>query len=231
MEGMTVFRVQLKASLFLAAIISFGAPVSASVYVVQFSGSVDQTQGNLASGDIVAEDTIKGSFSFDTDQAQLGSVLTLGGGTSSNYTVPLLNLALSIGSFPALASGGSGSIYYQDNVFGSDAFGFVFGGPGGPFGSTFSNFQIQARGDPSLLDGNGIANGFPFSLSNNSFFGSFSNGTDTTRIYGPLQVTASPESAVPEPATWMMLLLGFGAIGASMRKRRTIGRRTLCGNV
>jgi hypothetical protein len=27
-------------------------------------------------------------------------------------------------------------------------------------------------------------------------------------------------AAVPEPATWAMMLLGFGAIGLSMRKRR-----------
>lgn len=30
-------------------------------------------------------------------------------------------------------------------------------------------------------------------------------------------------SAVPEPATWGMMLIGFGAIGASMRRRRAAG--------
>jgi hypothetical protein len=29
-------------------------------------------------------------------------------------------------------------------------------------------------------------------------------------------------SAVPEPATWAMMLVGFGAIGASMRRRRRV---------
>jgi hypothetical protein len=28
-------------------------------------------------------------------------------------------------------------------------------------------------------------------------------------------------AAVPEPGTWAMMLLGFGAIGFSMRRRRT----------
>lgn len=30
----------------------------------------------------------------------------------------------------------------------------------------------------------------------------------------------SPAAAVPEPGTWMLMLLGFGAIGVSVRKRR-----------
>ena len=32
------------------------------------------------------------------------------------------------------------------------------------------------------------------------------------------------DSAVPEPGTWAMLLLGFGALGAAMRRRRSGGR-------
>jgi hypothetical protein len=30
-------------------------------------------------------------------------------------------------------------------------------------------------------------------------------------------------AAVPEPGTWAMMLLGFGAIGFSMRRRRQTG--------
>jgi hypothetical protein len=33
-----------------------------------------------------------------------------------------------------------------------------------------------------------------------------------------LRVQALP--AVPEPASWALMLLGFGAIGAAMRRRR-----------
>jgi hypothetical protein len=32
--------------------------------------------------------------------------------------------------------------------------------------------------------------------------------------------TASFDSAVPEPATWAMMLLGFAGIGMSLRRRR-----------
>jgi hypothetical protein len=34
-------------------------------------------------------------------------------------------------------------------------------------------------------------------------------------------------SAVPEPATWAMMLLGFGAIGFSMRRRRAADQSDL----
>lgn len=35
-----------------------------------------------------------------------------------------------------------------------------------------------------------------------------------------LQVTGEPFGAVPEPATWALMMLGFGAIGGGMRARR-----------
>mgnify|MGYP001794655335 CR=1 FL=1 len=33
-------------------------------------------------------------------------------------------------------------------------------------------------------------------------------------------ITAPPPGAVPEPATWAMMLLGFGMIGTAMRRSR-----------
>jgi hypothetical protein len=33
--------------------------------------------------------------------------------------------------------------------------------------------------------------------------------------------------AVPEPATWAMMLVGFGGIGAAMRSRRSTGREVV----
>jgi hypothetical protein len=33
--------------------------------------------------------------------------------------------------------------------------------------------------------------------------------------------------AVPEPSTWAMMLLGFGAMGMAMRRRRRSGTRML----
>ena len=35
--------------------------------------------------------------------------------------------------------------------------------------------------------------------------------------------TPPPPGSVPEPATWAMMLLGFGGIGMAMRRRRKKG--------
>ena len=32
--------------------------------------------------------------------------------------------------------------------------------------------------------------------------------------------TAIPPGAVPEPSTWAMLILGFGAVGGALRRRK-----------
>ena len=36
------------------------------------------------------------------------------------------------------------------------------------------------------------------------------------------RVLAAPTPAVPEPSTWMMMIAGFGAVGASVRRRRAV---------
>ena len=47
------------------------------------------------------------------------------------------------------------------------------------------------------------------------------NGNGTISAFGPATSTrVAATGAVPEPSTWAMMLLGFGAIGYSMRRKR-----------
>ncbi|MEO7411252.1 MAG: PEPxxWA-CTERM sorting domain-containing protein [Sphingomicrobium sp.] len=47
------------------------------------------------------------------------------------------------------------------------------------------------------------------------------NGNGTISAFGPATSTrVNAVAAVPEPATWAMMLLGFGAVGFSMRRNR-----------
>ena len=49
--------------------------------------------------------------------------------------------------------------------------------------------------------------------------------TKRTRQLSSASPIPSPTSAVPEPQTWAMMLVGFGAIGLSLRRTRTSRRR------
>lgn len=80
--------------------------------------------------------------------------------------------------------------------------------------------------------------GVSFSLVNGTFVNLFADGGVTgeyfaTNLFGNAGRTnavgsftfSAAVSAVPEPATWGMMILGFGAIGFAMRRRAKIGTR------
>jgi hypothetical protein len=75
------------------------------------------------------------------------------------------------------------------------------------FGSTVLSFYGADIGSTGFLS-------FPKSYS----FTSAVNGNNGAGGLGFLTVT----SAVPEPATWAMMVLGFGAMGMAMRRRRRV---------
>lgn len=51
----------------------------------------------------------------------------------------------------------------------------------------------------------------------------FGQGSGTQFVLDNLRVNEALTAAVPEPATWGMMILGFGAIGAAQRRRRSGG--------
>jgi hypothetical protein len=83
------------------------------------------------------------------------------------------------------------------------------GGSGGAFAfSAFGNYTNSS-----------------FSFSGLSYSGIYNSGDAT--LFDPLDLTTprgtvsiSEAGAVPEPTTWAMMLIGFGAVGASMRRAR-----------
>lgn len=54
------------------------------------------------------------------------------------------------------------------------------------------------------------------SISNNTGDGTFLTAT----ISGPQEQIGPPQGPVPEPASWGLMLLGFGLVGTAMRQRR-----------
>jgi hypothetical protein len=52
-------------------------------------------------------------------------------------------------------------------------------------------------------------------------FGATVTGNDQISDFAPENALLSPDAVVPEPATWLMMLLGFGLAGTALRFRRT----------
>ena len=107
--------------------------------------------------------------------------------------------------------------------------------PGGPvngiFGISFSpadSFFGTLNGTNTALGGGLFSPNFNYNIlgGTGSFLGSTGMFLGTGSINGPLQqltlnfageITAP---AVPEPATWLMMLIGLAGIGVGMRRRR-----------
>lgn len=83
-------------------------------------------------------------------------------------------------------------------------FGFIPGGSGGAPGGFF----VPGGGSSSSSGGGSSGGGTSGGGSSGGSSGGGSSGG-----------TPPPVAAVPEPATWAMMILGFGAIGGAMRRR------------
>jgi hypothetical protein len=68
----------------------------------------------------------------------------------------------------------------------------------------------------------GMGGNFPFPISSTSTGGAGSY----TETFGPVPVHGEVEytltTAIPEPATWALMMVGFGLAGASMRRRARV---------
>jgi len=122
-------------------------------------------------------------------------------------------LNLPLGSLPAFtlsdAASGEAAIQYNNGQFNGLFYISDFSFMGNPYelqieGGSLSIVPI-VDGNPSF---NNLVNGFVnFSLSN-------------VQPYTPPAAPPPPPPGVPEPATWAMMLVGFGGLGVAMRSRR-----------
>ncbi len=124
---------------------------------------------------------------------------------------------------------------YITNFVTSGVFSFVLGSL-----DTYNTLELLLSDATSIIyNGAGITQGV---LANGSQVDPNTNGRVTYTVTGggPFIVGARFRStensfefdnlairAVPEPATWMMMILGFGAIGYGMRRRRSKGSLAL----
>lgn len=102
----------------------------------------------------------------------------------------------------------------------------------------FTDNYLYATGEPSLTSGGfafGVAGDTPNMIYNPYFFGrdysEYSTNATRTPPYGanPFLATFTlrqvAAGAVPEPASWAMMILGMGVVGGAMRRRGKISTR------
>ena len=77
------------------------------------------------------------------------------------------------------------------------------------------NYTVSVAAFSNFALGPNLSNGFQDS-------GSF-NGRTNAWAFDILNVNSAAQvGAVPEPGTWALMLIGFGAVGASLRRRRSV---------
>jgi hypothetical protein len=205
-----------------AAILLAGAPASATKYLVSFSGTMASgTDSGLfgAPGDLTGKSFVA-NYQFD-----------------SNASFHDTNPGVYDTIFPApvsLTIAGSTYVFPTYGVMGSFANAYV--------GSL--NFWFQSLIDANPLDAEGITNTAfsPWFQPNLDFGGNAiisapggggynihvcccpSCGPDFPEIKssGQFLTDTVTITAVPEPATWGLMIAGFGLAGAALRRRRAV---------
>jgi hypothetical protein len=115
-----------------------------------------------------------------------------------------------------------------------------------PVGLTVTGFNVPytgpalfsfTRGSDLLIVGNNIGlgsytvspgtPGFGFSMLGVSSIPTISNFTYSSggKLWHSSDVTVSAVAGVPEPATWALMMLGFGGVGYAMRRKPKGGTR------
>ncbi len=114
--------------------------------------------------------------------------------------------------FEGVDLGGFGILYPLVLYHGNDFWGFdVLGARPDGFGvGFFSEAEISLDLPPVLVGGFGCCFGF---------------GDESFK--GTIDIAHAIFAAVPEPALWAQLILGFGVLGAAARRRRGLARRAV----
>ena len=212
----------LRYALCAAAAVFVSASAQATVTISFGDGT-----GGLGSGEVLYAN-------FDSGPSSYGVI------SGSNYAVLTGNIS-GVGADPAV--GGQGDPYLSVGTPNAGIASFSFAGLAGggasqvglDYGSadTYNSFVVYlSDGSSQTFTGQqvidtGFANGNQSASNTN---GRLTFGSNSGQVITRIDLTSSQAAleadnfgviaAVPEPGTWGMMLLGFGAIGASLRRRR-----------
>jgi len=200
------------ASTVLASILAT-TPAAAAVIVLQVSGTLTRT--GLAGSGFNATEAITGTVQFDTTSTayQTGPY----GSGSYAYYRPIGGSFVIHGLTYGFNSNGAISVINSS----SDSISFFQSNPTGPAtgGYTPSYLALSFDG-ANIVPNTGLPQtATPFTAASSRYFQLWFNGGYTQGLTGSVSVM----SVVPEPATWLLMLTGFGLVGGAIRRRPRAG--------
>ena len=147
-----------------------------------------------------------------------GTITTNAIGVLSNANITAFNLTLNDGTGSIVINQSNAAVAISGTAFTATATGlfFDFGASGNQY-ALFQNPSIGSGKNDFCLQTAGC---FDFSGAGENVDVSSTFPGQVNRLRGNVQIGAVQSGAVPEPATWAMMIGGFGAIGGAMRYRR-----------
>lgn len=182
--------------------ISGGAPFDILTYCIDLAHSVSLGNVNYNSYTIIP---IASYASMTTAKINsLNALLT--------HTTPLLNAATGQNAINVSAAA---QMAVWEIMFETQ--------PAWSVTNTSSALYVSGSGSP-LTTSEGLANTYLGNVANNTW--AVNSAYDLKVLYSPSQQTqVFLTPSVPEPATWAMMMLGFGAIGGALRRRQNVATR------
>lgn len=189
-----------------AMALSAGTVANATTFVGDYSATVNTVDPGLKLNVF----DLPGALNFslnnpgDTSATDIFKLYTLEGSIESDDLAPKpISVAFNF-TLPDVFGGSVGGTTYGESFFG-----------------VVQNGHVQWSGPQILNFGNGgqlqvALNNADF---NKGFFGLDEGKGDGATITASFQLVSN---AIPEPATWAMMITGFGLAGVAIRRRRTL---------
>jgi hypothetical protein len=201
----------------------YSTSASADIVTLTFTGTVTGIDYAGYFGYNTNGSTFTATYVFDSNLSGSNRITTsvysdTNGGSAFSIPTPAISATLEINGLTFSTGGLYSSEFYSQNTATSGYF-ESYGSVSPTAGSRLSNYIFTA--DPNAPVLTSLTTPFSYTLNTgyyNQIYSLFQYGADNLNLYS-YHVT-NEVSAVPEPSTWAMLLLGFAGIGAMTYRRR-----------
>jgi hypothetical protein len=213
---------RLAAALFLSSVFAV-APATAQVTVgtpsigglcvpfgCSYSGVYQQVYGSTAFSGPTAINTIEFLF------PQYGNEWT---DNTGSYTIAFYLTSQPVNGLSTNPAANQGALLSSFGTF-TPGFSYTFTGNGFNYDPTLGNLLMQVTSTGTPSDSNALAYSSATNDAMSNLYRPLGGGALTTGSNG-LVTRFSNTQAVPEPSTWALMLVGFFAVGAVARQRKT----------